>query len=290
MIKQYKTFENLQQAKKILKDKNIDEKDPRFVKLRELLKNNLGYMGTFTKWMIEDHESFDKLEDIFKKLKSVNNLDKKVDEFKKAEDLYDYLQIFETDRTVKQILKSLPSKSRENADEKLIALLKMNLQHADAIKSLYKKKGGRYNPDHVHDNVVEKPNEFATYADWLYDDTKTLIKNLDGGFNSEAIKKKMKGLNVDIVEDRPDLLMLRIHDYEASKNLGSPHWCIVTSEHLFHSYVTPFTVQYFVYDFSKDVSDIRHMIGTTVAKGPRITHGHWADDSAMHDINYLKTI
>jgi hypothetical protein len=37
---------------------------------RELLNNNLGYMGQFTKWYIKDREEWDKIEDTFKELKN----------------------------------------------------------------------------------------------------------------------------------------------------------------------------------------------------------------------------
>jgi len=284
MVDQYKIFENLQQAKKYLADNNIPESDPRFIKLRELLRNNLGYMGQFTEWMYRDRESFDRIEDTFSKLKNINNLDKKVEDFDKLEDLYDYLQKFESDRKVKQVVNSLPSNTKKYVDEKLINLLSLNSQYADEIKGFYKKKGGRYNE---HSRYWDKPSKFETYNEWLYDITDTFIKNLGGEFNSENIKKKMEGLNVDVIEDRPDLLMLRVYDYAASKVLGSTHWCISTSESMWNHYVNDFTNQYFVWDFSKDRSDIQHMIGTTVSPGGKITSGHWADDSTIRDLNYI---
>ena len=284
MIEQYKIFENLQQAKKFLADKNIPETDPKFIKLRELLKNNLGYMGQFTEWMYKDHEPFDKIEDTFIKLKNINNLDKKIEDFKKLEDLYDYLQLFENSKKVNQLINQLPSHTRKYADNKLKDLLSLNIQYFDGIKGFYRKKGGRYNE---HSQFWQKPSEFKTYNEWLYDITKTFIKNLTGEYNSETMKKKIEGLNVDVIEDRPDLLMVRVHDYDASKKLGSPLWCIVTSESMWNHYVNDFTNQYFVFDFSKDVSDIHHMIGTTVSPGGKITSGHWADDSTIRDLNYI---
>ena len=126
MIEQYTLFENLQKAKKFLADNKISETDERFVKLRDMLKNNLGYMAAFTKWMYKDRESFERLEDVFKKLTSISNLDRQVDEFKKMEDLYDYLQEFEINRKVKQVLKSLPSRTRELANDELKNLIKLN--------------------------------------------------------------------------------------------------------------------------------------------------------------------
>lgn len=284
MIEQYTLFENLQQAKKILKDLNILETNEKYIKLKELLSKNLGYMGIFTKWLFQDRENFDRIEDTYKKLISINNLDKKVDSFEKLEDLYDYLQSFEINRTINQIINTLPTNTKKYVDEKLRNLLSLNIQYAEGVKGFYKKKGGRYNE---HSRFWKKPDNFGTYNEWLYDVTKTLIKNLSGVFNSDTIKKKLEGLNVVIIEDRPDLLMVRVHDYEASKVIGSPHWCIVTSKSMWDSYVNDFTNQYFVWDFSKDISDKKHMIGTTVSPGGIISSGHWADDSSIRDLGYI---
>ena len=272
MIEQYHLFENLQQAKKILKDMHIPEDDSRFVQLKDILKNNLGYLGVFTKWLYKDRENLDRIKDVYDKLKTIHHLDKQVDSFEKMEDLYDYLQSFEIDRKVNQVLKSLPSGTRELVNDELKELIKLNSDDKiiKAIKDFYSKKGGRY-------KEVQS----------LIKDTKDYINNLKGDFNSEAIKKKLEGLNVEIVVDTEELLMVRVKDYDTSCKIGSKHWCISTSESMWNHYVNDFTNQYFVWDFTKDISDKRHMIGTTVSPGGKITSGHWADDSSIHDLSVL---
>ena len=275
MIEQYILFENLQKAKKYLRDNNIPETDTRFVQLREIFKNNLGYIGPFTIWMYKDRENLDRIEDVYKKLISVPNLDKQIDEFKKMEDLYDYLQSFEIDRKVNQVIKSLPSISRRLANDELKELIRLNPEDkiVNALKDFYSKKGGRYSK-----------NDDATA---LIKDTRDFINNLKGNFNSETIKKRLEGLNVDIVVDTPELLMARIHDYDASSKVGSKHWCISNSQSMWNSYVNDFTNQYFVWDFTKDIDDKRHMIGTTISPGGKITSGHWSDDSSIRDLSVL---
>jgi len=275
MIEQYQLFENLQKAKKYLKDHNIPETDTRFVQLKDILKNNLGYLGVFTTWMYKDRENLDNIKDVYDKLKTINNLDRQIDSFEKMEDLYDYLQSFEIDRKVNQVLKSLPSRTRELVNDELKELIRLNPDDKiiSAIKDLYSKKGGRYSKDSDSTNLVK--------------DTKDFINNLKGDFNNETIKKKLEGLNVDIVVDTPELLMARIYDYEASKQVGSKHWCISTSESMWNHYVNDFTNQYFVWDFTKDISDKAHMIGTTVSPGGKITSGHWSDDTSIRDLSVL---
>jgi len=290
MIEQYGIFENLQKAKKYLKDHKIPETDEKFIKLRELLKNNLGYMGAFTEWMYKDREPFDKIEDTFRKLKSTPNLDKQVDEFKKLEDLYDYLQEFQLDRKTQQIINTIPSKSRQNVTPKLKELIKSNMELSDLLIGFFRDQGGRYNPDHTREHHLVKPTQFASYGDWLYNDTAIFIKNVQGDFNNEAIKKKAEGYNADIVVDTPQLLMIRVLDFKASQQLGSGRWCIVTSESMWNSYVNDFTNQYFIYDFTKEKSDVKHLIGATISPGGKITSAHWADDTSVRDLTYFDTI
>lgn len=50
----YKIFENLQKAKTILRDNNIEETNISFIRLKELLKNNMGYIGWFTNMLFNN--------------------------------------------------------------------------------------------------------------------------------------------------------------------------------------------------------------------------------------------
>ena len=308
MIQNYKAFqeshelfENLEKAKKMMADLKLPLTDPKFLQLKELLKNNLGYMGPFTKWYIEDREDWVKIDDTFKLLKNIK-IDRPIESFKKLEDLYDYIQQFEINKKVNQIISALPSYSQENVSEGLRNLLKLNIEWEDHIKNFYHNKGGRYNR---HSHWWKLPPEFKTYADWLVDVTKTLIKNLKGGFNLESIKEKMEkahlkvkpkgsatsgSFDVDIIIETPDLLMVKVNNFGASHAIGSSHWCISQSKGYWDSYVNEFTQQYFIYDFTKDISDIKHMIGATISPSGRISYAHFANDKAVGDMSYFDNL
>ena len=300
-VNSYKVFENLDKAKKLLDELHIPQTDKRFVQLRELLKNNLGYMGQFTKWYIKDREEWNKIDDTFKELKNIR-IDKPIESFEKLEDLYDYLQQFQINKKVNQIINSLPSYTRENVSPELENLLKLNIEWEDAIKKFYRDKGGRYNR---HSHWWTLPPEFKSHKEWLVDVTKTLIKNLKGGFNLESIKEKMErnGLkvkplgsttpgnyDVEMIIETPDLLMCRVNNFKASHIIGSSHWCISQSSGYWSSYVNEFTQQYFIYDFTKDISDTKHMIGATISPSGKITHAHFADDRAVRDMSYFDNL
>jgi len=208
MITKYRLFENIEKAKKILKEKDISLSDSDFIKLKELLKNNTGYLGQFTKWMFIDGEKFSKIEEIFNMLLN-STINKDINSFDKLEDLYDYIQSYNINKKVNQVINSLPSETRKIVvDYDLKNLISMNIEYADLIKDFYSKKGGKYK-----------------YKNTLYDDTKQLIENIKGKFNLETIKEKLTHTsNTKIVYESEDLLIVKVYDYfhliELDLNIG----------------------------------------------------------------------
>lgn len=269
VITDYKLFENLQKAKKVLSDLRLDENDPKYNELKHLLRKNPGYLGQFTKWYLQDREPIEKIKEVYTMLRNIG-IDKPIDKFDKLEDLYDYITTYDIDRKTNQVINQLPSEARTKATDKLRNLISLNIEYAKFIKKFYKDKGGRYKTEES-----------------LYNDTKDYIENLKGDFNLPSVLKKLEGQNVDVIEATPDILMVRVNDFESSCAIGSKHWCISTSKSHWNSYVNEFTNQYFIWDFTKDISDKRHMIGATISPGGKITSAHWADDSRISDLSYF---
>lgn len=294
----YLIIENMQQAKAILKKQNISENDPRFLELRELLgvatepymkakygdvegmkrfksqKGRMGYMGKFAKWIFKERESFDKVKEAFELLINHPTKVPNIDTFKTVEDLYDFLQGSEIDTKVNQIITQIPSRARKHASDKLKKLIELNTQYEKQLKDFYAKKGGKFRN-----------------SEDLYNETESLIKNLQGGFNLDAIKRKIAetNSNVEIALERPDFLVIRPLDFKASCALGSRHWCISTTESYWNQYADVFSNQYFIFDFTKDISDKRSMIGVTVNPDGSHKAAHYKDDSAAQR-SYLDTL
>lgn len=269
----YKLFENKQKALSILRKHHIKEDDERYLKLKELLKDKPGYLGKFTEWFFVERIDLERLEEILNILSEIK-IDKPVDSFEKFEDLFDYIQDYEINTKINQVLKALPSRTRELVNDELRNLIKLNTQYSKNIIDFYSKKGGKYN----------------TISD-LISDTKSLISNLSGDFNLQEILKKIKPYidsgDVVIKARTPEILIIQVNTYKASCAIGSRHWCISTSESMWGSYVNPFTNQYFIYDFTKSISDKRHLIGVTVSPKGKFTSAHWADDTAISDMTYF---
>ena len=270
-IQRYKIFENVRQAKKFLDDNDIDPDNKEYIQLKNILKSNLGYLGKFTEWLFQDN-TIAFLEDIYKMIKNIS-LDKDINSFKTAEDLYDYLTEKKFNTKVNQTINSLPSRSRNIVNQELKDLIKNNIDSVNSIKDFYSKKGGRYK------NITD-----------LIKDTKSLILNLQGEWNPESIDYKKS----ELVYKDSNTLILHIDSYDRSCDLGSKHWCISTSEDMFGFYTIGFKKQYFIYDFTKDISNKKSMIGTTIDLSGKPTDIHYKDDTPgkKEDIlpymNYLK--
>jgi len=255
-IQRYEIFENVRQAKKFLDDNDIDPDNKEYIQLKNILSSNIGYLGKFTQWLFNDN-TLNFLEDIYKMIKNVS-LDKDINSFETAEDLYDYLTEKKYETKVNQTINSLPSRSRNLVNQELKNLIKNNIDNVDSIKDFYSKKGGRYT------NIKD-----------LIEDTKSLISNLQGEWNPDSIKYEDK----ELVYKDSNILILWIDSYDRSCDLGSKHWCISTSEDMFGFYTIGFKKQYFIYDFTKDISNKKSMIGTTIDLSGKPTDIHYKDDT-----------
>lgn len=264
-IQKYKIFENVRQAKKFLADNDIDRNNEYFLRLKDILKKNPGYLGKFTEWFFEDYEEGETpvipklsfLNRLYREIKEVG-LDKDINQFKTAEDLYDHLTDKKINTRVNQTIKSLPSRTRRLVNDSLKELIKNNIKHFDNIKDFYSKKGGRY-----------------TSIDNLIRDTKSLISKKQGGWSPDSIDYEED----ELVYKDEDTLILWIEDYDRSCELGSEHWCISTDEDMFQDYTSGFKKQYFIYDFTKDIGDKKSMIGVTIDLKGDPTAIHYKDDT-----------
>ena len=270
-------FENVNYAKKYLALNNIKVDNKDYVKLKEILKKNLGFLGDWTKFMFNNNIKVEELEylynDYFKNseykflFKDLN-----INDFTSTEDVIDYLMKRKQNKQVQQVIKSLPSRTRKIVNEKLKSLIFNNLEYYNEIKDFYSKKGGRYKD--IKDLIV---------------DTRSFIENLKGPWNSDEISKKL--LPEEVIYKDDHTLIAWIQTYERSCAIGSKSWCISTDKVQWNFYTEYFNKQYFIWDFTKDIGDKRSMIGVTVKPNGDILVVHFKDDSKgdIKDVQkYLK--
>ena len=269
-----KLFESVNQAKNFLDSKKIPFNDKRFLDLKYLLRENPKYIGKFTEWMFNEDLDIEYIENLYKFLKEYK-LDKDINDFTNSEDLYDYLTNLKLESKINKAINVIPSRTRKLVNKELRDLLRNNVEYIDSINKFYLNKSGRY--DNIND---------------LIKDTEILITNILGGWSPDVIDYEED----ELVYKDDTTLILHIKNFERSCDLGSKYWCISTDEEHFDEYIldSDYSKQYFIYDFSKNMSDNRSMIGVTVREDGTISAMHLKDDTEaeMEDIepfmNYLK--
>jgi len=122
-LKSFSLFENLQQAKSILSKLGIDENDPVFRKIKELLKTNVGYIGWFTKMLFENGVPYQSLEDLYKdtivaRPEVVNALPKNLITYIDWEKLMDDIILASNNIGIRRMLNELPNLQRSLINDK----------------------------------------------------------------------------------------------------------------------------------------------------------------------------
>ena len=116
-----------------------------------------------------------------------------------------------------------------------------------------------------------------------------LKKLLDsyGEFTPDKIKAKALQCKAHIVYEDDNKIILDIDDFKQSQIMGSSSWCISREKHYFESYVGSRNHQYFIYDFSKDSSDNKSIIGITLTPEISCNAAHLKNDDALDEYDQL---
>ncbi len=259
-------YENAQQAKSILKKMNIPLDNPKYIALRDYLTtiNSMGYLGVFTKWMFEQHDSQEQIELVAKMMKDNQFKIPDMSKYKNAEDLYDNLTLMLKDRKVKQATNAIPSFAKDAITPELIDVITQYSEFIPELKQWFK--------DDSKMRTRKEPEVML----------KHVTSFLEGAtaWDRDNITKKIKNSNTNpkIVYDTPECLVLEISTFKESCAVGTEDWCIVTSNSMFNNYVNSFTTQYFIFDFTKSYADSRSAIAITVDSG-----GKWSEFKDRYD-------
>lgn len=213
----------------------------------------------------------------------IKNLKFDVFKYDSAEKLDDAIQLLIKRHNARNMIKSITSNKYKHLITQRSIKLFVELMQYDINKS------------DLQFLLGEKLAAYKNSA-MFCDAIKKIINNYSDFSLLSTIKKiKMDNLNADIVYSSVEYnyIILKINDYEASKALGSHHWCISYSEHYFdqylnckdkklaplNGYIKKEINQYFIFDFNS--SNNTSMIGVTF-HGENPTYSHLKDDSVCH--------
>lgn len=248
-------FENMDKAKSIFNKKVQD-----FEKLKALLQKNLGYIGKFTEYLLNDNVPYNELENLYGELVSLQKRQSPIDINPLSyEQALDKIQSTKENIKIKEFLNLLPSEQKEYAKKILEWNKKLVLDVSDSPNL---------------DKIVSKISRYKSVSEL---ESALMIISKPKDNSKEGVKEEISGLkNSKIAFDGENLLIVIVNSYDDIKSLGSDtSWCIVPSEHQYERY-TRGRVQYVIYDYSKDEFDQKFKIGLTLEKD--------GDIYACHDI------
>lgn len=99
-------------AKKILRENNLPENYSPYLELVKTLNRNIGYVGTFTQFLVVDKSNLDQIKLLYSDILDVRDLlptlGKNVVDYEKFEDLKKDIKELKLKRDVKQFLDCFP--------------------------------------------------------------------------------------------------------------------------------------------------------------------------------------
>ena len=140
-----KLNENLSRARSILRGINVPESDANFQNLRRILQNNTGYLGKFTEWLYVQKVPLARLEALLKTLRE-ERVSVPIDQFKTPEEVIDFVARSNSDQSVNQMIRAIPSRVREYFDDEgvmdeLKEFLKSVVKEKEKIIKFFPRKG-----------------------------------------------------------------------------------------------------------------------------------------------------
>lgn len=271
MIKRYDSFinENMDMAKSI-----IAKKMSAFEKLKNLLSKNMGYIGKFTEYLMDENIKYEQLVILYDQLLDLkNNKNTTVDISKlKYESALDKIQSTFNDLSIKSLINKFPSAQKEIARK----LVNDNKSSYNIFLQVSKK-----------DNLDTFVSKISRYKDsnTLFNALKIFSK--DPINDREKVIEKVDELDSKVVFSNDNILIVNVVS-EADIKILAPDtsWCIVHSG-MWKSYTTG-RDQFILYDYTKDEFDPTFKIGFTLNKNLTTHAAHdILDKSASNILNQV---
>jgi len=279
------------------------ERDPEFLKIRELLGSNLGYVYPFTYFYYVENIPFKDLEDAYKKLTTLKDLLPKmpkkfdanfidVNSKKNFETLVDGFNFIEKYKKVKKIYDKLTPELKKDYNDSPPIIKERFDEVAVAFEDFGMKDDGTFD-EAKRDNIQraffgevrrnEKGEMEFRSAIKRYKDIRAFIKSaqdhLKASLNDNVVafydkihkcNDKYGKLGADVVFDSNGILVLEVNSFPANQMLnGNTSHCIKDSLSQWDSYIPNKNgVQYYIYNFNIGYGiDNKSIIGITIVPG-----------------------
>lgn len=267
-------LEHPNQAKKFLKQKNIDDAKAENI-LDKIVKitNRDGYTGLLTKFHVNSKIPIEDLDQVYNFLKQNKQLIKEL-----PKPIFDY----DNYRDFKNDIDKLESKSKVNKlTKQLTSTLKNDLKTSSPVdQEKYRQaalKFAELKPNNQK-QIISKLSGYKKIED-LIEKIENLVNSIEQGETYEIIKDKindMDGAVLTYANDKDEILIAHVLKFEASKKLGcTTNWCIARDHGYWNRYKKAGQKYFYIWDFNYPVEDSQYLIGTAYnQKEPESSQTH----------------
>lgn len=273
------------------------ERDPEFLKLRELLADNIGYLYNFTYMYFVEMTPIEEVQRLYNKLLEykdlLNKLPKKFDanfidpKISNSEKLEDGLDFLENYRKIKKVVDRLPNYLKREYRNAADTIKKNFDEVSAAFYELGKDDDGNVSEekrDALWETFFGGIRRYRTLNEFI----RAAQNYLKASANSDTVAfyKKINDCNdkfgmagADIVFDEAGILILEVKSFAANNFLNShTRHCIASSSGYWANYTGDRNKQYYIYNFNIPQYDNNSVIGITIEPGQRINTAHNKSD------------
>lgn len=252
----FKLLENMNLAKSIVSKKMND-----FEKLKEILKDNLGYIGKFTEFLFKEDITIEDLETTYKRLLELKRNGRPLNiQDMDYEKLVDKIQEENEDISIRRFINEFPSEQKK--------LLKQGFkQEKEKLKTTILKI--------IKKDITPFISKISRYK--TYDNLKQAMQIFakDPINDREKVKEIAKQSKfAEIIYEKDNIMILYIASFsEIEKFASDTSWCIL-SKSMWDRYTSGGKKQFIIYDFTKPEFDPDMKIGVTLTPSGGIHAAH----------------
>lgn len=291
------------------------ERDPEFLKIREILKDNIGWLYNFTYMYYVEMTTIEEIQSMYNNMVEyrdlLNHLPKKFDLHfidpninNNSEVLVDGLDKLEDYRKVKKIVDKLTSELKRDYSGAAEGIKEQFAEVARAFNEMGKKEDGTIDEEKREGlwksffgevrtiegvkRYVGQLRRYTTIGEFI----RAAQNFLKASENSDilAFYDKINNCNekfgyagADIVFDENGVLIIEVKSFPANQMLnGHTRHCIKDYNSQWENYVSNHNnKQYYIYNFNIPQYDNMSVIGITIEPGQRIKAAHAKNDAGV---------
>jgi hypothetical protein len=291
------------------------ERDPEFLKLREILKDNIGYLYNFTYMYYVEMVTLEEIQSMYNRLLEykdlLNQLPKKFNVAfidtkinNNSEILVDGLDKLEDYRKVKKVIDKLTSELKKDYKKAAEGQKETFSSIATAFNEMGKRDDGTIDEEkrdglwksffgevRVIEGTKRYVGQLRRYKT-IGEFNRAAENFLKASENSDILafydkindcNEKFGFAGADIVFDENGILIIEVKSFPANQMLnGHTRHCIKDYNSQWESYVSNHNnKQYYIYNFNIPQHDNMSVVGITIEPGQRVRAAHAKNDSSV---------